>query len=34
LALEHIQEATGVIEFIERTDQEEYIYFSYEVRPY
>lgn len=32
LALEHIQDATGVIEFIERTDEEEYIYFSYEVR--
>jgi hypothetical protein len=32
LALEHIQDATGVIEFIERSDEEEYIYFSYEVR--
>lgn len=29
-ALEHIEEATGVIKFTERTDEQEYIYFSYE----
>ena len=34
LALEHVEDATGVIKFIERTDEQEYIYFSYEVRSY
>lgn len=31
LALEHVEDATGVIKFIDRTDEQEYIYFSYEV---
>ena len=34
LALEHIEDATGVIKFIDRTDEQEYVYFSYEVSFY
>lgn len=34
LALAHVEEATGVIKFVERTDELEYVYFSYEVRLY
>ena len=32
LAMDHIEESTGVIKFVERSDELEYIYFSYEVR--
>jgi len=31
LALEHIEQSTGVIQFVQRTDQVEYIYFNHEV---
>jgi len=30
--MDHIEESTGVIKFVERSDELEYIYFSYEVR--
>lgn len=30
-ALQHIEDATGIIKFIDQTVEQEYIYFSYEV---